>query len=301
MRREMKKRLSDSAASGIVALIFLVLGFQLAVFVMKVVRRPASDEGRQTESVSEVTEGVPASEGEVLAVRDSARGVRSVLRGYPRPQSAGNRADAFSRKPRVTRMYEGFPFDPNTVTLEDLVRLGLSERQAASVDNYRKKGGRFRGKQDFAKMYVVSDSLFKRLEPFIEIPKLEINGADSAALLSLNGIGPYFAGRIIAYRSRTGGFYNLEQLLDIERFDSAKLEQLRPQVEVDSLKIVPLDLWRLSEERLSEHPYVGPRAARAIQRFKRVYDSTAWTLANLLKDNILSEDAAAMLRHYLKE
>ena len=40
MRREKKEKLSKSAASGMVALVFLVLGFQLAIFVVKVIERP---------------------------------------------------------------------------------------------------------------------------------------------------------------------------------------------------------------------------------------------------------------------
>ena len=39
MRRENQDKLSKTAASGLVALVFLVLGFQLAIFVVKVVER----------------------------------------------------------------------------------------------------------------------------------------------------------------------------------------------------------------------------------------------------------------------
>lgn len=285
MRREMKKRISDGAASGIVALIFLVLGFQLAIFVMKVVRRPVSA-GLQSEEVSVKME--PEVESDTTVSKGRVSPLRVAAKGYP-------------REPRqVERKVESFPFDPNTVTLEELMRLGLTANQASSIDNYRRKGGRFREKQDFAKMYVVTDTLFRRLEPFIEIPKVELNGADSAALLSLRGIGPYFAGRILSYRRRTGGFYSVEQLLEIDRFDSEKLESLRPQVTIDTGGIERLDLWNEKQERLSRHPYIGPRAANAIARFKRVYDTAAWTLENLLEENILSEEEASRLIHYLK-
>lgn len=297
MRRETKKRLSDSAASGIVALIFLVLGFQLAVFVMKVVRRPASVDGLQEESVVVAGAGSLASGDVPVVGSDSVPPAVNALRGYPRPQRSGLPARGVARG---GRRVESFPFDPNTVTLEELVRLGLSERQAESVDNYRKKGGRFREKQDFAKMYVVSDTLFRRLEPFIEIAKVELNGADSAALVSLSGIGPYFAGRIISYRRRAGGFWSVEQLLEIDRFDREKLEHLRPQVVIDTGKIEWLDLWNEEQERLSLHPYLGERAAKAIQRFKKVYDTAAWSVENLLRENILSEEEVSKLRHYLK-
>ena len=41
------------------------------------------------------------------------------------------------------RPVEEFRFNPNTATVEDFRRLGFSEKQAQSIDNYRKKGGTF--------------------------------------------------------------------------------------------------------------------------------------------------------------
>ena len=61
MKRE-KEKLSKGAASGMVALVFLVLGFQLAIFVVKVVERPPRAEDAWSEpgmtERSEVVAGV---------------------------------------------------------------------------------------------------------------------------------------------------------------------------------------------------------------------------------------------------
>ena len=62
------------------------------------------------------------------------------------------------RRANSPRRYESFKFNPNTVSVDDLMRLGFSEKQAQSIDNYRRKGGRFRRKSDFARSYVVADS-----------------------------------------------------------------------------------------------------------------------------------------------
>ena len=48
MKRE-KEKLSKGAASGMVALVFLVLGFQLAIFMVKVVERPPRAEDARSE------------------------------------------------------------------------------------------------------------------------------------------------------------------------------------------------------------------------------------------------------------
>ena len=64
MKRE-KERLSKGAASGMVALVFLVLGFQLAIFVVKVVERPPRAEDARSEP------GMTA--GQALSVREGSQ------------------------------------------------------------------------------------------------------------------------------------------------------------------------------------------------------------------------------------
>ena len=274
-----KEKLSKSAASGAVALIFLILGFQLAVFVMKVVERPPSDAGQEAEYGAEAAAGLVPEISEDSAAA-SAPPPRS-MRNYPRsrPQNAQPKRSRYGgyeapEKPysRPPRKVESFPFNPNTVTLEELVRLGLSERQAQSILNYREKGGRFRSKGDFKKMYVVSDSLYERLEPYIDIPKLELNAADSAALVELRGIGPWYARKILEYREALGGFWSVEQLLEVYGMDEERLAPLRSQVRVDASLVRRLNLRDLPEETLAAHPYIGRSTARSIVRYRRISD-----------------------------
>ena len=287
MRREKKRRLSESAASGIVALIFLVLGFQIALFLEKIVRRPAPAEGCAQVQLP-------------VALPDSVNAGSGLDEG-PRPERSwgtAGRTPAVRRKEE--RKVESFRFDPNTVTVEDLMRLGLSQRQAESVDNYRRKGGRFRRPGDFARMYVVSDTHFSRLEPFIDIPSVELNSADSAALVSLRGIGPYFARMILSYRDRLGGFYSVDQLMEVERFDSGRLDEIRDQLSVDTSHLRRLDLRIADEATLASHPYVGARAAKSVLRFRKVYDSASWTLARLVEEKVFPADDSVRLSHYLR-
>ena len=131
---------------------------------------------------------------------------------------------------KATRKVESFRFNPNTAGLEEFQRLGFSEKQAQSLLNYRAKRGRFRRKEDFAKSFVVADSVFRRLEPYIDIPLLDINRADSAAFDALPGIGPWFAAKMVEYREEIGGYTSTEQLMDIDRFDIERYETLRDLV-----------------------------------------------------------------------
>ena len=212
--------------------------------------------------------------------------------GYPRPGR--------TRPAVVRRTVESFAFDPNTVSLEDLQRLGLSERQAESIENYRSKGGRFRSKADFQKMYVVSDSLYARLEPYIDIPKLELNGADSTALVSLRGIGPWYARKILDYRDRLGGFVAKEQLLEIDGIDAERFAGLSDAVTVDAMKIRRLDLWHASDSVLARHPYLGAKGARSIVRYRELYDSTRWSLPDLVQEHVLPAETIEKFKKYIE-
>lgn len=286
MRREKKELLSRRAASGMVALVFLVLGFQLAIFFIKVVERPA----RNAPAEPVVPEEVPAQAAELRAAEPTGRTYASRTSGTARTPSAASAG---------RRTVESFTFDPNTVSSADLQRLGLSGRQAATIENYRTKGGRFRSKADFQKMYVVSDTLFARLEPFIDIPKLELNAADSAALVGLRGIGPYYARKILAYRDRLGGFCDKAQLLEIEGIDDARYAGFADEVVVDAAKCRRFDLWNVSDSVLARHPYIGAKGARSIVRYKQVYDSARWTLPELAKEGALPSENIEKLKKYI--
>ena len=162
---------------------------------------------------------------------------------------------------------ESFRFNPNTVSVEDLMRLGFSLKQAESIDRYRQKGGTFRRKSDFAKSFVVADSVYDRLEEYIDIPLTDINKADSASLDALPGIGPYLATKIIEYRNKLGGYSYKEQLMDIYRFDRQKYEGLSDLITCSRPK--PLRLWSLPADSLRLHPYIRSwQAAKAIVLYR---------------------------------
>ncbi len=290
---------SKGVASGMVALVFLVLGFQLAVFVIKVVERP---ERRVEPGMTATTDAtVTTVITDTTVASEAAGGVRrsDLFSGASRTPERRSERNVKPER-RSERSYESFPFDPNTVSLADLQRLGLTLRQAETIDHYRSKGGRFRTKDDFRKMYVVTDSLFARLEPFIKIPKVELNAADSAALVSLRGIGPYYARKILDYRERLGGFLNKAQLLEIEGLDEERLAGFADEVEINTSRCRRLDLWHASDSALARHPYLGEKGARSIARYKKLYDTTRWTLADLERERVFPKENIEKLKKYIE-
>ena len=62
---------------------------------------------------------------------------------------------------------ELFPFDPNTASADELLRLGLKPWQVKNMMKYRSKGGVYRKAADFAKLYGLTAEKFKQLEPYL--------------------------------------------------------------------------------------------------------------------------------------
>lgn len=62
-----------------------------------------------------------------------------------------------------------FPFNPNELTYEQGVQLGLSPKVSHTIVNYLEKKGKFRYKEDLKKIYGVTESDYSRLEPYMQL------------------------------------------------------------------------------------------------------------------------------------
>lgn len=96
---------------------------------------------------------------------------------------------------------------------------------------------------------------------------LSVNSADTTALKTIPGIGSYFARRIVRYREQLGGFFDKEQLLDIEDFPKEALDFIN----IDSGHIKKLKVNQLSLKQLRNHPYINYYQARAITDYRRLH------------------------------
>ena len=304
---------------GSIALVFLIVGYQVAVFV-------------HSAAVAKIAAGRDCPDTVFVAVGDESGGENftpgtktgnakmSNERQWEknRDEGVGKNRDAYSRgkgaygrvierrsgaKSAVGKMVrenvprrkvESFRFNPNTASVEELQRLGFSLKQAQSIENYRNKGGRFRRKSDFAKSFVVSDSIYRRLEPYIDIPKLDINLADSAAFDTLPGIGGWFARQMIEYRERLGGYSYPEQLMEIRNFDREKFDKLSDLIFISPQTAVPYPLWTLPEDELKRHPYIGS-AAHGIVLFRNSQPKEKWSIMELERNRVLPPENAERL------
>lgn len=63
-------------------------------------------------------------------------------------------------------------FDPNDLDEKQWKHLGFSEKQTATILNYKKVvGGKFLSKEQFKKCFAVSEEKFSELEPYIALPQ----------------------------------------------------------------------------------------------------------------------------------
>ncbi|MDP4290511.1 MAG: helix-hairpin-helix domain-containing protein [Bacteroidota bacterium] len=197
----------------------------------------------------------------------------------------------YNRGNEQSRLLTPFPFDPNTLDEKGWLKMGLSGKLTGIILHYRAKGGRFWQKEDLQKIYGLSPSQYKALEPFIVIPQkpqsafgtspfkniqpyrppvetVELNSVDSAGLDALRGIGPVFAKRILRFRDLLGGYAAREQLLEVYGLDSTLYQVILPYVKVDPDLVKRMDINQCSLATLKKHPYISYYLAKAIADYR---------------------------------
>ena len=179
-----------------------------------------------------------------------------------------------------------FSFDPNTASYETFMALGFAPWQAKNALKYRAKGGRWKSAEHFSHLYGLSEKDFARLRPYIIIhqesnertqyrsdsirrqrvekyapgTKIDINAADTNALKKIPGIGSYYAGKIVRYRERLGGFVSKQQLKEIDGLPE-NIEQW-----FLITKLIPNQVYinKVSFKQLIRHPYFNYEQTKAI-------------------------------------
>jgi competence protein ComEA len=196
---------------------------------------------------------------------------------------------------------ELFAFDPNTASEAELRRLGLPERTARSIANYRSKGGRFKTKTDLQKIYTLAEEDYERLEPFVQIaaapapppptegiPRaatysggggfptkkaaftgvLDINRAALEHWQQLPGIGEKRARQIVNFREKLGGFLSVGQVAETWGLPDSVFQNIKPLLVLEDRSIRTLNLNAASIEDLDAHPYISPKQAELIVRYR---------------------------------
>ena len=217
---------------------------------------------------------------------------------------AGSAADVSERPGKDSLASDSlFAFDPNTVREDELIRLGFTPRQAAGILHYREAGAVFRRAEESyirigadvrSRNAGVGRSSFRPEEA----APLELNSADSAALVALRGIGPLTAGPIEHKRKGLGGYASVEQLQEIEGMTDRNYRLIEQQIFVDSSKIKKIDINFALPNRMKGHPYIGDKLLDRILKYRQL--KGGWrSIEDLTEQHILTAEQAERLLPYL--
>ncbi len=178
--------------------------------------------------------------------------------------------------------YQLFPFDPNTISMDSLKLLGLSNATAKTLVRFREKSNGFKSKSDVWKVYGLSDVKKEELEPYIFIQeqqgfeekkqkilkKVDLNKATKDELMAAKGIGNVFSDRIIEYRERIGGFVSVNQLTEVYGIDEDWMLSHQLQFEADEESITKVNINKVSFKELLSHPYFSYSQTQLIINFR---------------------------------
>jgi DNA uptake protein ComE-like DNA-binding protein len=181
-----------------------------------------------------------------------------------------------------------FAFDPNVIDRNQWMSLGFSEAQASSILRYRASGAVFRVKADLKKLFVVSEEKYRWLADCIQLPDslqpapikpraaavesrplvLDLNAADTAALMQLRGIGPYFARKIVRYRDALGGYCEVRQLSEVYRMRPGLLDSIAPFLTADPVAVQKMSVNQAEVALLEAHPYLSRSQAEVMVAYR---------------------------------
>ena len=210
----------------------------------------------------------------------------------------------------------------DTVSAAYLTSWGFSPKQAEVVVRYRDASEGIHSIEHFKRCYVVSEEMAEKIVPYMIFspkreaitkvalpqsesettapkPLVDINRADSAALVAIDGIGPKSASEIIKYRKLLGGYHSVEQLSELKCITESNFEKILAKISCDSFVISKIDVNFASPKELERHPYVSAQTLRRIIKQRQL--KGGWSrIEEMTEQNILSEEEAKRLAPYLR-
>ena len=196
------------------------------------------------------------------------------------------------------------PFDPNTVTYEELRAMGVDKYASRGIVKYREGGRTFAIAEDVAIIYGISDSLYALLKPHITIgeeyriksrtyPTATINKSErkfrnipfdpnaltAEGFYNLGCFSARQAEALVEYRERNGGFRSVLDFADCYLIDSALFAQMKPYITIPivekslprnkrAFRNIPFDPNTLTAEGFYELGCFSARQAEALVEYR---------------------------------
>jgi DNA uptake protein ComE-like DNA-binding protein len=206
-------------------------------------------------------------------------------------------------------------FDPNQLTQQEWMEFGLSEKQAAIVLSYAKRGIHsnqelenikfiprivYENIKDFTK-YEMSDESNKSSKVALNPQKkvlIDINHSSEQELLEIKGLGPFYVRQILKYHQQLGGFVRKEQLLEVWKMTPEIYAQIQEYFICDIKDIRKISINNATAEELQAHPYLNWNQANSIVKM-RAQKGSFKSLMEIKESVIIDQETFEKVRPYL--
>lgn len=203
-----------------------------------------------------------------------------------------NRKEYAPKKHRLYKDHPLKPFNPNSDSQAQLQEKGVPHFVARNIINFRNAGGRFRYKEDVAKIYAVNNDMYSKLSPYINLPykteyvnqersydtsgikkefirpvNLNINLLTTEELRELPGIGEFYATQIVIYRDKLGGYLNKEQILEVYKMREESAAAISDMF-VYAQDITKIKVNSATFKGLLAHPYLNYKQVKSVMNYR---------------------------------
>lgn len=209
-------------------------------------------------------------------------------------------------------------FNPNFINYERGFRLGMNAEEVDKLMEFRSRDEYVNSALEFQQVTGISDSLLNAIAPLFKFPewtqtrkqpqkvqikevvkKLDLNSATYNDLISLKGIGDYFATAVLTERERLGGFVSVDQLGYIRGLRPEAVTILKKSTFVGTkVKIEKVQVNKASREQLAQVPYITASIAREIVLLRSKQDEPL-TKEDLVKISNFPLDKIEIIEVYL--
>ena len=223
----------------------------------------------------------------------------------------------YEQEPTIEKQKDSlFYFNPNTLADKGWLVLGLPSTKLSVLRNFQKSGAIFKTKTDLKHYFAITDEFYEKVEKYISIPEIkktetpinktkktnqivELNQADSLQLISINGVGPFYAKQILKYRKELGGFRNYDQLTEIWGLENLEIQKLKQQTSIETLHIRQVNVNTIELEQLKLHPYLNYKQAKMILNYRKQHGDFK-QVKDIRKIKPISPELFRKIASYLK-
>jgi len=187
-------------------------------------------------------------------------------------KKVNNDGDKYVQPPNEKVKLNPRQYDPNTITHQELLAMGVPAKTATIWINFREKGGRFRKPADIQNIYTLDAQIYRKLLPFTKIratkrktdrnrkkkvkatkafPQKEFFPFDPNTIsrdsLDLLNIPSRLASSILGYRKAGGTFRYVDKLKSSPGMTDSIFRIIAPYVKIDSSYQLKNKSWKPKE------------------------------------------------------